>query len=125
MGITEASYTMIISKFNTTAFMKKDNQWTELIEYLENLHALDATDKKSEAQKKANNMSETKTKSKSKGHWTGSKGKKSTKKREIHTNPEISSHFCCHLSVQRYDDILNLLLLYDDLIWYNTRYLSY
>ena len=52
MGITEASYTMIISKFNTTAFMKKDNQWTELIEYLENLHALDATDKKSEAQKK-------------------------------------------------------------------------
>ena len=64
---------------------------TEVVEYLERLEVLDATEKKKEPQKKGNDKSENKTKSKSKGHKSSRKGKKSNKKRKRSTDSEVSS----------------------------------
>ena len=65
---------------------------TEVVEYLERLEVLDATEKKKEPQKKGNDKSENKAKSKSKGHKSSRKGKKSQKKRKRSTDSEASSY---------------------------------
>ena len=64
---------------------------TEVVEYLERLEVLDATEKKNDSQKKGNDKSENKTKSKPKGHRTSRKGKKSHKKRKRSTDSDASS----------------------------------
>ena len=64
---------------------------TEVVEYLERLEVLDATEKKKESQRKGNDKSENKAKSKAKGHKASRKGKKSQKKRKRSMDSEASS----------------------------------